>query len=219
MEHEHIVTKFDKNLDKIKTSIVEMGGLVGLQLNDATAVLATFDAAEVERIKTYDRIVNGLNKDIHDRAEILIIRRQPMALDLRQTLVPINIAGELERIGDHAKSTAKRAHIVQGAAALDMIGAMSAVVQAMLADVLRAYVDGDIELAAKVRKRDEEVDALNKQLISSVIETLSRLPENAECLIHITLISRNFERIGDHICNIARYVHQIATGEDLKASV
>lgn len=112
MEHEHIVKKFDKNLEKIKKTIVEMGGLVGLQINDATAVLATFDAAEVERIATYDRIINGLNKDIHDRAEILIVRRQPMALDLRKTLAPINISGELERIGDHAKSTAKRAHII-----------------------------------------------------------------------------------------------------------
>ncbi len=222
MAHEHIVKKFDRNLEKIKTTIVEMGGLVGLQLNDATAVLFSYDAAEVDRITAYDRIINGLNKDIHDRAEILIIRRQPMALDLRQTLAPINIAGELERIGDHAKSTAKRAHIMHNNppedATLDLIAQMSVIVQAMLGDVLIAYGNADIDLAAKVREQDKEVDVLNKQLVQTVIETLSKTPEKAESLIHLTLISRTFERIGDHICNIARYVHQIVTGEDLKAS-
>lgn len=222
MAQEHIVKKFDKNLEKIKTTIVEMGGLVGLQISDATAVLSTFDAAEVERITMYDRIINGLNKDIHDRAEILIVRRQPVALDLRQTLAPINIAGELERIGDHAKSTAKRARIVcnipSDDAALGLFVQMSVIVQVMLGDVLTAYENGDIDLAAKIREQDKEVDVLNKQLVQVVIETLAKTPEMAESLVHLTLISRNFERIGDHISNIARYVHQIVTGDDLKAS-
>jgi len=222
MPQTHIVKKFDKNLEKIKAAIVEMGGLVGQQVNDATAVLSTYDAAEVKRITAFDRIINGLNTDIHDRAEILIVRRQPMALDLRQTLAPINIAGELERIGDHAKSTAKRAHIIDSAppqsAALELIAQMSVIVQAMLGDVMVAYGAADIELAAKIREQDKEVDVLNKQLVTLVIETLGKTPEIAESLIHITLISRNFERIGDHICNISRYVHQIVTGEDLKAS-
>ncbi len=222
MTQEHIVKQFDKNLEKIKTTIVEMGGLVGLQLNDATAVLSAYDAAEVERISTYDRIINGLNKDIHDRAEILIVRRQPVALDLRQTLAPINISGELERIGDHAKSTAKRAYTIHTIpsddAAIELFARMSVVVQAMLNDVLKAYEDADIKLAAKIIAQDKEVDILNKKLLQGVIETLAKAPGMAESLIHLTLISRNFERIGDHICNIARYVHQIVTGDDLKAS-
>lgn len=222
MAQEHIVKKFDKNLDKIKASIVEMGSLVALQINDATAVLLSYDAAEAKRIAAYDRIINGLNKDIHDRAEILIIRRQPMALDLRQTLAPINISGELERIGDHAKSTAKRAHIIDNnrpdEAMLEMISQMSEIVQDMLADVITAYESTDLELAARVREQDQKVDDLNKQLVQAAIDALSKPSDLAESLIHLTLISRNFERIGDHITNIARYVHQIATGDDLKAA-
>ena len=222
MTHEHIVKKFDKNLDRIKATIIEMGGLVGHQIRDATEVLTSYDAAEVNRITAYDRVINGMEKDIYDRAEILIVRRQPMALDLRQTLAPINIAGELERIGDYAKSTAKRAHIIDTTppddAILRLVTQMSLLAQTMLADVLVAYGTADIALAAKLIDQDKEVDALNKQLLELVIETLPKTPENAESLVHLTLISRGFERIGDHICNIARYVHQIETGEDLKAS-
>lgn len=222
MTHEHIVKKFDKNLDKIKTTIVEMGTIVGLQLRDATAVLFSYERAEVDRIISHDRSINGLEKDIYSRAETLIARRQPVALDLRQTLAPINISGELERIGDHAKSTAKRAHIFNDtppeSAITELIAQMSLMVQAMLDDVLIAYENGDIELAEKIRRQDKEVDVLNKQLVQLVIKAVSNTPQKAECLIHITLISRNFERIGDHICNISRYVHQIVTGEALKAS-
>lgn len=222
MENEHIVKKFDANLENIKATIVDMGRLVGLQVNDATAVLTAYDKAEVDRITAYDRIINGLNKDVHDRAEILIVRRQPVALDLRQTLAPINISGELERIGDHAKSTAKRAHIIHNSptedTVLDLIAQMSANVQSMLEDVIIAYANADIDLAAHIRSQDKDVDAIYKTVVQTVIETLSKTPDNAESLIHITLIARNFERIGDHICNIARYVHQIVTGHDLKAS-
>ncbi len=222
MTQEHIVKKFDKNLDQIKATIVEMGGVVSMQLRDATAVLFSYDATEAGRITFCDRIINGLNKDIYERAEILIVRRQPMALDLRQTLAPINIAGELERIGDHAKSTAKRARVFENAAlegaTLDVIAQLSAAVQSMLADVLVAYENADIKLAEEIRKQDREVDALNNMLVQLVIDTIPKAPEKAEALVHLTLISRNFERIGDHICNIARHVHQIATGEDLKAS-
>lgn len=99
-----------------------------------------------------------------------------------------------------------------------MIAQMSTIAQAMLADVIIAYENSDIDLAAKIRAQDKDVDVLYKQVVQTVIETLAKTPDTAESLIHITLIARNFERIGDHICNIARYVHQIVTGEDLKAS-
>ncbi|MDQ7070973.1 MAG: phosphate signaling complex protein PhoU [Rhodobacterales bacterium] len=223
MTHEHIVKKFDRNLEKIKVSVLEMGEIVIQQVEDATAVLVTFDSKEADRITMLDRWVNGLNKEIYDRAEILIVRRQPMALDLRQSLAPINISSELERIGDHAKSTAKRAEIINKGdpvqAALDLILEMSRLVQTMLRDVLVAYANLDVELAAEIRMRDREVDNLNKQMLEAAIALTRAMPENAEALIHLVLISRNFERAGDHVCNIARFVHQIATGEDLKASV
>jgi len=222
MTQDHIVKKFDKNLHKIKSAIMEMGHIVGLQLRDATAVLQAYDPTEVERITTHDRIVNGLEKDIYNSAELLIARRQPVALDLRQTLAPINIAGELERIGDHAKSTAKRAHIINAtpekSADLGLIIQMSEILQSMLVDILRAYDTGDLALATTTNARDATVDALNSQLLQMAIETLPKTPDHAAGLIHLALISRNFERIGDHICNIARYVHQIETGEDPKAS-
>ena len=222
MENAHIVTRFDKDLDQIKHRVLEMGDLVLAQIARATDLLSDFDAPAAELLITRDRKVNGMAKNIHTRAERLIALRQPVALDLRAALSPINIAFELERIGDHAKSCAKSARkLADGpgdTAAMRVVLDMSALVQAMLADVLRAYDDSDLELAADVRDRDRQVDRLNKTLFEMGLESITAGPENAEALVRKILLARNFERVGDHIVNIARHVHQIVTGEDLKAS-
>ncbi len=222
MENAHIVGRFDRDLNKIKDRILEMGNLVISQINQATEVMQNTDAAKVDRLVATDRQINGMNKDIHRRAERLIALRQPMALDLRQALSPINIAAELERIGDHAKSTAKRSHKLaappKDQEAMQITCQMSGLVQTMLADILVAYTNSDIEMAAKVRARDLDVDRLNKAAFAAGLRGISQDPAKAETFVHLILLARNFERVGDHTVNIARHVHQIVTGEDLKAS-
>ena len=76
----------------------------------------------------------------------------------------------------------------------------------------------DIEKAAEIRVRDADVDSLNKEIQKTAIKAIPEFPEDTETLVHLILLARNFERAGDHIVNIARQVHQIVTGEDLKAS-
>jgi len=225
MENDHIVKKFDKNLDKIKEKILEMGDLVGAQVRDATAMWISYDADEVARIIALDLRVNGLHREVYKRAEVLIARRQPVALDLRETLAPINIAGELERIGDHAKSSAKRAFIFSenrpDRKLFDNIAKMSAIVQVMLSDVLIAYDHSNTGQAAEVREQDREIDDLHQEMLKSAITSLSELSGNKELtagLVHLVLISRNLERVGDHIVNISRYINQIVEGDDLKAT-
>jgi phosphate transport system protein len=222
MENAHIVTRFDKDLDRIKTRVLEMGDLVSAQMSQATDLLQAFDAPEAARLIARDRKVNGMAKNIQTRAERLIALRQPVALDLRAALSPINIAFELERIGDHAKSCAKSARKLADtpaeSAALQIVLEMSALVQAMLSDVLKAYDHSDTDLAADVRARDKLVDRLNKTMFETGVGSITAAPADAPAFVHKILLARNFERVGDHIVNIARHVHKIVTGEDLKAS-
>jgi phosphate transport system protein len=222
MENSHIVARFDKDLNRIRAQILEMGDLVLAQIGAATAALDRFDATEVARLIATDRRINGMHKNVHTSAERLIALRQPVALDLRQALSPIAIAAELERIGDHAKTCAKRARELAGGAndpeAMRIIRDMSGRAQTMLGDALAAYRDSDIELAADIRSRDKDVDRLNKILFDVVLKSIARTPDKAAPLIHLILLSRNFERVGDHVVNMARHVHQIVTGQDLKAS-
>lgn len=222
MENDHIVTRFDEELNRIKADILEMGALVAAQIEGATEALNNFDTADVDRLVATDRRINGMHKAMYSSAERLIALRAPVALDLRRTLLPITIAGELERIGDHAKSTAKRVRKLTegepGETVLKSVHQMSDIVQKMLSDALVAYAENDIELAAKIRVTDKEVDILNKQIFAEALTAIAEKPDDAATLVHTILLARNFERVGDHIVNIARHVHQIATGEDLKFS-
>jgi phosphate transport system protein len=220
MENPHIVKKFDKNLQKIKSVILEMGVLVIRQLEDATDVLFAHDQKEVARIEELDLTINGYHKDIHSRAEILIARRQPVAFDLRATLAPIEVARELERIGDYAKTIAGFANVfaktAPNAEHIVQINQMSAAARVMLDEVLRAYMAGDIDLAAQVRAQDLQIDTLNETIRKNATEMAGNSVDDAKACIAIILVAQKLERVGDHIANISRYINQVYTGDDLK---
>ena len=222
MEKEHIVGAFDADLDRIENEILAMGKLVKKQIRAATNALLEINIEEIDSLIANDREINGMNKNINTLAEQMIAMRQPMAVDLRLALMATSIATELERLGDHAKSTAKRisrlTDVAPEKSIMDLIEKMSDLVTSMLTDALKAYKNRNIEKAAEVRVKDTEVDDINDMIFKMAVKAIKKNPEDIETLIHIILLSRNFERAGDHIVNIARQVHQIVTGEDLKAS-
>ena len=222
MEKEHIVGAFDADLDRIENEILAMGKLVKKQIRSATNALLEIKTEEIDSLIANDRQINGMNKNINTLAEQMIAMRQPMAVDLRLALMATSIATELERLGDHAKSTAKRVRRLADVAPekniMDLIEKMSDLVTVMLTDALKAYKNKNIEKAAEVRVKDAEVDDINDKIFKMAVKAIKKNPEDIETLIHIILLSRNFERAGDHIVNIARQVHQIVTGDDLKAS-
>ena len=216
MENSHIVGRFDEDLKKIQSRVIEMGALVEEQLRDATAVLSAPQNDEISRIAEKDRQVNRMNGSIVDRCERLIALRQPMASDLREALSPISVAAELERIGDHAKSTAKKGRKIGGdpipPVLLDAIQNMSQMVQQQLASVLIAYRDANVDLAREIFEKDSDVDALNKEAFANAVKHLNEEGINANVVLHAVLITLNLERVGDHVVNIARHVIHIVTG-------
>ena len=216
MENSHIVGRFDQDLKNIQSSVLAMGELVGAQLRDATAVLADPQSEEISRIVATDRQVNRMNGSVSGRCERLIALRQPMAADLREALSPISVAAELERIGDHAKSTAKKARKLGNErippAQFEIITQMSSLVVGQLHDVLRAYREEDVPLSRKVFDKDREIDALNKKLFADAVNSLNASKADANTVLHAVLISRNLERAGDHVVNIARHNIHIVTG-------
>ncbi|MBV1895844.1 MAG: phosphate signaling complex protein PhoU [Rhodobacteraceae bacterium] len=218
MENNHIVGRFDKDLNKIKNRVLKMGDLVLSQFEAATRMLNTPDTMEIAQIVATDRKINGMERAISNRAERLITLRQPVALDLRAVLTPINIANDLERIGDHAKSTAKRAGKMGANAVpeptLAILMQMANLAQLQLREALNAYDCNDLELAAAIRERDTKVDALNSSMFSHALSNLTGSENNTEALMNAVLISRNFERIGDHVVNIAEFVIHITTGNE-----
>src|SRR5215207_10044996 len=111
---EHIVKAFDTDLEGLRRSISEMGGIAEKMLADASSALVEHDTELAQSVIAADRRLDVLQRDIENRAVLTIAQRQPLAVDLRETVSAFRIAADLERIGDLAKNIGKRVMAVSG---------------------------------------------------------------------------------------------------------
>ena len=112
IEHGHIVQSYEHELQTLGSKVLEMGGLAERLLSDAVTALVSRDTELASRVITADTRIDQLESEVENQAILMIARRQPMAIDLRQIVAAIRIASDLERIGDMAKNIAKRATVI-----------------------------------------------------------------------------------------------------------
>ena len=156
---EHIVRSFDAELENLTRQVSEMGGVAEKMFGDVTAALVRGDMELAQSVIAADRRLDALQREVEEQAILMLVRRQPMAIDLRETVAAIRISGDLERIGDLSKNVGKRVLAMTGHMHPQRIVAsvehMSELCQEQLKDVLDAYVRKDAEAAVDVWKRDE----------------------------------------------------------------
>ena len=173
------------------------------------------DDKAAERVIGNDEAIDALEQQVnHD--VIRLIRRGPLAGDLRVILAALRVASDIERIGDLAANIAKRSMALNLAPplphtrGLDALGRMAA---RQVRDVLDAYVQRDGEAALRVRASDAELDTLYTGLFR---ELLTYMMEDARAITpctHLLFMAKNLERIGDHATNIAENVWFLIHGE------
>ncbi len=220
MENTHIVTRFDKDLDEIETLLITMADMVGTQIKQSALALQNGDDAMADAVSKGDSAINKLEERIDKKAIRLIALRQPMAEDLRSAITTLKVSTSLERMGDYAKTLSYRVHQVENFKAikpvLRSIVEMSDKVAAMLDMAMEAYVNRDLEKAQEAREADQGIndktDALFRELLTYMMEN----PRNIEACTHLLFISKNLERSGDQVTNIAEQVHYLVTGELLE---
>ena len=214
---EHIVSSYDTDLENLRRSIAEMGGVAEKMMTDATEALVRRDTTLAQAVIVADKRLDTLQREIEERSVLLIARRQPLAIDLRETISGIRVSGDLERIGDLAKNIAKRVVAISDQAQPQKIVLgvqhMSDLVQEQLKDVLDAYASRDTKAARDVWERDGEIDALYNSLFRELLTYMMEDPRNISFCTHLLFCAKNVERIGDHTTNIAETIHYLATGE------
>ena len=213
---EHIAKAFDVDLQDVTRMVAEMGGLAEQQIADATEALARRDVERAKRVIAADATVDGLQREIEDKAILTIARRQPMAVDLRVIVSALRIANDLERIGDLAQNIAKRVAALTGEfrapKLIRGVEHMSAMVLAQLKQVLDSYASRDLAKALGVWKGDEEIDALCTSLFRELLTYMMEDPRNITFCIHLMFCAKNIERMGDHATNVAETVHYMIEG-------
>jgi phosphate transport system protein len=217
---EHIVSSYDADLQSLRRRITEMGGVAEKMLSDATDALVRREVPLAQTVIAADTRLDVLQREIEETAILTIARRQPLAVDLRETVSAIRVSGDLERIGDLAKNIAKRVLAIAGQFQPQRIVAgvqhMSDLVAEQLKDVLDAFTEGDVEKALDVWRRDGAIDALHTSLFRELLTYMMEDPRNITFCTHLLFCAKNIERIGDHTTNIAETIHYLVTGQTLQ---
>jgi phosphate transport system protein len=216
---EHIVTSFDDDLKDLTRRIAEVGGLAERSVDQAVRALISVDLGVARKVIEADDHIDALQREIEEKAILVIARRQPMAQDLREVMAAIHIANDLERVGDLAKNTAKRVIAIDGQFQpkqfVHGVEHLADLALEQLKDVLDAYAAHDLEQALAVWKRDNEIDVLYTSLFRELLTYMMEDPRNISFCTHLLFCAKNIERIGDHATNIAEIVHYVITGVQL----
>jgi len=220
MAHSRHTTKaFDSDLQELARVVAEMGGLAERQIGEAMEALTTRDSGRAQRIIAADATMDVMQHNIEERAGETIVRRQPVAVDLRQIVGILRIANELERIGDLAKNIGKRIVDINGEdmppRSMRGVSHMATLMLAQLHDVLDSFASRDVAKAVDVWKRDQEVDRLCTSLFRELLTYMMEGSVTMSFGAHLLFCTKNLERMGDHATNIAEAIYYMVKGETI----
>src|SRR5262245_17796059 len=203
---QHTDRLYENQLSQLRSTVLEMGGLVEDQITQAIKALVDRDATLAKATVARDHTVNRLDVEIDDLCIKLLALRQPAARDLRLITTALKITTDLERIGDLAVNVGERALELADEAPMKPyldIPRMADLARDMLHRSLDAFVREDAELALSVCNADDAIDKLHAQLFRELLSFMIEDPHKISGAMRLLFVSKAFERVGDHATNIA----------------
>jgi len=217
----HTVKSYEEEMQSLNDNLVKMGSLTETQIADAMAAVIKVDKDSVDKIVKNDGSINELRSIIDEQITTVLVKRAPMAVDLRITISTMKISHDLERIGDLAKSIAKKVKPLPIDLPDELVGSLRRLgdlVQKQLKEVLDAYLNKSKDKSIEIWKKDEQVDDLTNLAMNEVANYLQSDKKNLEIATHLLFVTKNIERAGDHITNIAESLYYLIEGEYLEGA-
>ena len=193
----------------IHANVIGMSRLAAEAMEKATDALMSQSVELAQEVVDEDAKVNAMMRVVEQECLEALALQQPVARDLREIIASLQIAGELERIGDHAKDIAAIVLGMDGSqfdGPMAHLAEMEDLCQDMLTRVMEAFENRDTALARAAADSDDEVDDLDEQTVSSLMVQLMTEPDVRMHATHLLWIAYHLERIGDRITNIAERV-------------
>ena len=218
-EAPHTVKSYEEELKGLNSNIIKMGGFCEEALGKAIQAITTRNSDNAEEVIKEDEKIDKFETLIEQQVVNLIALRQPMAIDLRETVTALKISSDLERIGDLAKNISKRTLLLNENLPKNLVEALirvSSNVQKQLKSILDAYLERSSAMAINVWESDEQIDDLTNLCMQEVIKYLKENENNLSDGTHLLFVTKNIERIGDHTTNIAEQVYYLVRGEYLE---
>ena len=207
---------YETELAQIDITLVAMADLVGTAIQNATDALLADDLSMAELVIAGDAEINKLNSDVEEISLLIAALQAPMATDLRLVMGSIRISSSLERMGDLAVHIAKQVRLRYPSPSIPAelsetfrkMGMAASKIVEQTGEVISTRNTG---LADEMNKYDDILDNLHRELFTVVLS--DDWTHGVEAAIDVTLLSRFYERFGDHAVSVARRIIQIVTGE------
>lgn len=216
---DHILKRFDDELDKLGSRIMKMALLVQQQVTDAIDALLRGDVALAQQVVETDDKVDLYDTKIEKHCMRLLALQQPVAIDLRTVLSALSVNRNLERMGDAAVNIAERIELLRphtGLVVRTQIPDMGTVAGGMIKDAIQAFVDIDVSIAHGVVVRDTIIDEQDRQNFDTLTGIMREEPDLVEAASHLLMVSRNIERLADEATNIAEEAVFVADAKIVK---
>ena len=210
---------FHQQLDELKAQLMTMAHQVDRSFADSIEAYGDADLDLSQRVIGAEVQINMMEREIDRLAIDLLAMEQPTAIDLRFILSIMRINSDLERVGDQSVSIATRVHELRSSKPFDFevdIPLLASHAREMFTLAMRAFRDGDAELANSVLALDDEVDTMNADAFTSLSRLIAQQPELAPQAMNMLIVARNIERVADHATNIAEDVIFWRRGDDIR---
>lgn len=200
--------KFNQELEKLRRDLEAMSELVQKALKDAMLALKNRDMELSSKvIKLDNEETNLIYREIEERCIYTIALHQPVAGDLRFISTTMNVASNLERIGDYSKDIAMIVPFIVNEGYSEneekLLKEMSEIAKKMIRDAMDAFIDKDKDKVNEVNISEEKVDSLYENIFPKLKEMVKKNPEKISLSLNLLLVARYLERIADHAVNIA----------------
>ena len=220
-ETTHLSRQFDEDLERLRSSVLQMGGLVETQISMTIKAYTEKTSSTVLAVIENDHEVNALEKTIDDDCIHIIAKRQPTASDLRLIMGVSKMVTDLERSGDEVKKMAKSIRRIQEREqhvleATTDVRHLAKAASTQLRKALDTFARLDTTEAVAVIVADEELDREFKAVVRQLITYMMEDPRTITTSLDIITMARAIERVGDHAKNIAEQVIYIVEGRDVR---
>ena len=215
--------RFDEQLYELNKEIIEMGAMCEEAIDNAVKALVTGDIQLANQVKGGSGAIDQMERAIESRCMKLLLHQQPVAKDLRMISAALKMITDMERIGDHASDISEMTILMADSAYekshidIEIVKKMAKETTDMVIKSVDAFVNKDLEMARAVLKQDDKVDKLFHEFKHQLILKINENVKNGEHAADMLLVSKYFERIGDHATNIAEWVIYSITGEHEEA--
>lgn len=208
--------KYHEELETLRNDLLRLGAMVCETVTRGTDVLLNGSLQDAHALIAEDAIINELSLQIEQTSYTIMVRQAPMAKELRNLIATQKLVGELERSADLMVNVCKAGRRMYGAPFTpkirDVITAMSREAVKLLKLSLDAYAQSDAALAEALGDIDDELDQLNRDMVEEIFAAHAENEIDLGAAVQLALVSRYYERIGDHAVNIGERVMYIETG-------